>query len=414
MKSHKIRSVFTILSLFAGIAALAAGSVGAVSIHGSVVNGTTGQADVAADVAIINPAAGMAPIHTAKAAGGKFSIDKLDPGVYIARLTYRDVTYNQQFQIVGDEHADVAITVYEPTTSWEGVRIVVPHFTAARHGDHLQIERVYDIYNESVPPRTIVGDDAYFRFALPAQMHNFDGMYVQYGEVPVDRQPTETGEEGVYRLDYPIRPGLTRVVMAYTTEYEAGSVSLDERIQHDIESLKIFATDSEMTIASSSHDLVTEEGAHAGVSWDINDLKKGTALNLAFSGGSSQPEPAANQQSMVIVVPNDAERLSMLLMAVLLLAMVAFVVIAIKEPRIAGTEALHLGEYRDVLLARLAKLDDVHETGAIPAAAYHAKRAEIKNQVASLIYRLNSGGRRAGGSKKASKAKTGGKGSGSK
>jgi hypothetical protein len=40
----------------------------------------------------------------------------------------------------------------------------------------------------------------------------------------------------------------------------------------------------------------------------------------------------------------------------------------------------------------LAKLDDLNQTGAIPAAAYQSKRAEFKNQIASLMYRLNARG----------------------
>jgi hypothetical protein len=52
-----------------------------------------------------------------------------------------------------------------------------------------------------------------------------------------------------------------------------------------------------------------------------------------------------------------------------------------------------LSQYRDVLIERLAKLDDLRETGAIPAGAYQAKRMELKNQLASLIIRLGEGSR---------------------
>ena len=391
MSSHRFRSVIIIVITAITFTVPLLGTASGISVHGAVVNGTTGAADVSAVVSVIDPSAGMAPIHTVQATNGEFSIDKLDPGTYIARVEYDGVTYNWPFQIVGDEHASVTVTVYETTASWDGVKVVAPHFTAARHGDHLVIERVYDIHNESQPPRTVAGEEGYFRFPLPKEMHNFNGMYVQYGEVPIEREATETDEEGVYELDYPIRPGLTRVVMAYTAEYDTGAVALDEKLQHDIESLTIFATDREMVIASSSHDLVLGEGAHAGVSWEINELKKGDVFNLSFRGGSNQESAEGGSQRMVIVVPNETENLSLALMVILLLALVAFTGIAVREPRIDGAEALRLQEYRDVLIGRLAKLDDVHETGAIPAVAYHAKRAEIKNQVASLMFRLDSG-----------------------
>ena len=390
MSSQIIISAIAVTALAAMSALLLPGTAHAVSIHGAVVNGTTGAADVTATVAIINPASGMAPIHTVEAANGKFSVDRLDPGMYMARVDYGGVTYNKPFQIVGDEHANVAVTVYETTNSWEGVKVVVPHFTAARHGDHLVIERVYDIYNESQPPRTIAGDNAFFRFPLPEEMHNFSGLYVQYGEVPIEREPMETDEESVYRVDYPIRPGLTRVVMSYTAEYDTGAVAINEKLLYDIEGFTIFATDAEMAIASSSHDLAQGEGPHAGVSWDINGLERGDVLNLSFSGGVNQEQAAAagGGQHTVIVVPNEAENLSLVLMVILLLALVAFTGIAMREPLVDGSEALRLSQHRKMLIHRLAKLDDLHETGAIPSAAYHAKRTELKNQVASLTFRL--------------------------
>ena len=45
----------------------------------------------------------------------------------------------------------------------------------------------------------------------------------------------------------------------------------------------------------------------------------------------------------------------------------------------------------------MAKLDDVYESGAVPTAAYHAKRKELKNQIVSVVLQLNkSVGKRKG------------------
>lgn len=390
MLPARSRSIIAIAATAATFAALLSGDAHAAAIHGQVVNGTTGSPDVSATVALIEPSAGMAPIRTVQATNGKFSIEKLTPGVYMARIEYDGVTYSESFQIAGDEHLNVTIAVYETTSSWDGVEVVVPHFTAARHDDHLVIERVYDINNQRQPFKTITGEDGFFRFSLPAEMHEFNAMYIQYGDVPIQRPPIETDEDGVFMLDYPIRPGVTRVAMAYTVEYGSAALSLDENLRYDIESFTIFATDNEMEVASSSHDLVAGGGEHAAVSWTIGGLKGGDVLNLSFRGGASQESQANAGQSKVIVVPNESESLSMMLMFILLLALLTFTGIALREPHVAGAKALHLEEHRGVLIRRLAKLDDVYETGAIPAAAYHAKRAELKNQVASLIFRLDT------------------------
>lgn len=374
------------------------------SIHGSVTNGTTGSTDVAVDISVINPAAGMAPLQTTRSSAGEWGVDNLAPGVYIARVDYQGVAYNQSFQIEGNEHVSVAITIYETTPSWDGIRVVIPHYTATRHDNHLVVERVYEIYNESSPLRTVTGGDS-FRFPLPAEMHNLNGFYIQYGDVPVEREPAETDETGIYSVDYPIRPGLTRVVMSYTAEYESAAATFTEKLQYDIENFTIFATDAEMEITSSSHDLAEQQGAHAGVSWTITKLESGDQLKLSFRGGVNQVASPSRSQATITVIPNDAESLSTLLLIILLLALAAFSGIALREKDPARADAATLGEHRDLLVARLARLDDLHEAGAIPgAAAYQIKRAEIKNQIASLLFRLNPGrktGSKSGGGKKA-------------
>jgi len=404
MISTRFRSVFIIVAAAAVCLHALPGIPMAESIHGSVTNGTTGSTDVAVDISVINPAAGMAPLQTTRSSAGEWGVDNLAPGAYIARVEYQGITYNQSFQIEGDEHVSVAITIYETTPSWDGIRVTVPHYTAARHDNHLVVERVYEIYNESSPLRTVTDGDS-FRFPLPAEMHNFNGMYIQYGDVPVEREPEETDEQGIYSVDYPIRPGLTRVVMSYTAEYESAAATFTEKLQYDIESFTIFATDAEMDITSSSHDLAEPQGAHAGVSWTINALKSGDQLELSFRGGVSQEASRDSSQATISVIPNDAEGLSTLLLVILLLALAAFSGIALREQDAAKADAARLGEHRDRLVVRLARLDDLREAGAIPGgAAYQAKRAEIKNQIASLMFRLNRGqktGSKSGGGKKA-------------
>lgn len=397
MKSRRFISIFVAATTCVIGFALSVHTAAAATVEGTVQNGSTGGTAVNVPVAIINPSAGMMAQQTVETVDGRFTVNDLEPGTYMARAEYKEVTYNYDFQIAGGaDSVEVAVVVYEPTSSWDGVKIIVPHFTAARHSDHLVIERVYDIYNESDPPRTVTGEEGLFRFPLPAEMHNFNGLFVQFGNVPVERQPIETDEAGIWRIDYPMRPGATRVVMSYTVEYETAAFAMTETIQQDIEQFTIFATDMEMTITSASHELLSGEGPHASVSSMIKNLKKGEELKLAFKGGITQPTDAGGPQPVVTVVPNSAEGVSFLLMIILLLALVAFIGIAVREPRVTGADSLHLKEHRDVLVRRLAKLDDMHETGAIPAATYQSKRSELKNQIASIMFRLNARAARAG------------------
>jgi hypothetical protein len=54
----------------------------------------------------------------------------------------------------------------------------------------------------------------------------------------------------------------------------------------------------------------------------------------------------------------------------------------------------------DVLLKRLARLDDLNDAGAVAHDVYKAKRAELKNQIASVLYQLQAAsGKRPKGAK---------------
>jgi hypothetical protein len=140
------------------------------------------------------------------------------------------------------------------------------------------------------------------------------------------------------------------------------------------------------------------EGAHSAVSWGIENMKQGELLSIQFSGGSVQQAASGGAQPVVSTIPNNTESLSILMMIILGLALLAFIAVASREQSDSSVQAQQLEDHRGLLVRRLARLDDVHESGAVPGAAYHAKRQELKNQVASVVIQLSKlSGRRKGG-----------------
>ena len=307
---------------------LAAGGADATTVTGTVKNGTTGHNLIDADVSLVDPSTGMKSEQTTKVFDGRFSFENVEPGMYLVQSSYQGVMYRHSVQAAGNDPLEVDILVYDAADSWSGVSVVVPHFTATRQGDHLVIERVYDIYNESTPPVTITGEDNYFRFPVPADMHEFHGLYASFEGIPVERQPVEMADKSALRVDYPIRPGLTRIAMSYEVGYHNSAYAFTENLLYDIDEFTVFATDVNMSVSSSSHTITKDEGPHESLSWIIENLKQGELLDLQFSGGSVQPATTGGAQPIVSTIPNNTEELSILMMVILGLALLAFMVVA--------------------------------------------------------------------------------------
>jgi hypothetical protein len=190
-------------------------------------------------------------------------------------------------------------------------------------------------------------------------------------------------------VDYPIRPGVTSVGVSYTVPYHDEHFVLSEKILYDIDKCTILSEDTDLKITSETNELVAVADPHAAVAYAVEGLKRDDEFRLHFAGGGGAV--AATPSAAIQVVPNAAEGFSFTVMAILLIVLLAFVSMALKETKEPPEKKQQLKQHKKILLTRLAKLDDLYETQAVPAAVYYAKRSELKGQLASLIYRLGRG-----------------------
>ncbi len=359
----------------------------AFTIRGTVVNGTTGATLPDAKVAVVNPAGGMLQEREVEARGGRFEITGLDPQapIYLLRVDYDGVPYNVPIRVDGTDH-DVTVNVYQSTSSWDGIRVSAPHLAASWQGTHLAIEQLFEISNESSPPRTATGETGFFKLFIPADIDSINACFVTSLGVPVDRTPMPTGEPGVYRIEYPIRPGLTRVGIAYKVPYTDARYTLNAKALYDLEHVFVFAVDPEMTITSPTHTLQPSEPVHGMTAYSIHGVAKESTLTLAFAGGTSQALGAGQD---VHVVPNDAHRLALFAMVPLLLALLGVVGVTQKNANPLADPRVLRAHY-DLLVRRLARLDDLHTAGAVSADAYRASRDEMSARLGALAMKMRS------------------------
>lgn len=364
-----------------------AAPVHAFTVRGNIVNGTTGAAVLDAKVAIVNPAGGMIQEREVDAPGGRFEVTGLDAKapIYLLRVDYDGVPYNVPVRVDGNDH-EVTVSVYQSTTSWDGIKVSAPHLAASWQGDHLAIEQLFEISNESTPHRTATGEKGYFTLFIPADMESLTTCFVTSLGVPVDRVPIPTDEPGVFRVEYPIRPGLTRVGIAYKVPYTDGRYTLNAKVLYDLEHLFVFAVDPDMKITSSSHELQPNEPVHGMTAFSIHGVPKGSTLALSFQGGTSQLASASQE---VQVIANDAHRIAIYAMVALLL--VLLVVVGVTQRSANPLSDAHvLRSHYDLLVKRLARLDDLRAADAVSDDAHRATREEMTARLGALALKMRS------------------------
>ena len=204
------------------------------AIEGTVINGSTGKPEPSVKISLVQPGAGgMQAIATATSdANGKFSIDhELPPPPALLQADYKGVTYTQ-VQPPGRPTTGIQFQVYDSAAKPpEGMQMA--HLIMIEPGaSTLEISETFLIRNES----TMTFQDAAngtAQFFPPKGA----GDRVQVSVTPptsmtIQRTAEKAGSSGMFKIDYPARPGETRFDMHYTlpaSEALAGKVVEGQR-----------------------------------------------------------------------------------------------------------------------------------------------------------------------------------------
>ena len=381
---------------------VAAANAHAFNVHGTVTNGTTGKPVATAHVIIIQPSAGMLEVGSAEAKDGKFDVPNLsnDAPVYVLRVEYGGTTYNEPIRVTGQDQT-VEISVFESTTSWNQVSVVVPHLAAARVGDQLAVEMMYEITNATSPAKTITSKDGPFRVFLPADMDSLTDCYIASGEMPLKRTPIPTDATDLYGIDYPIRPGITRLSISYRVPY-TGTYTLKHKFAEPVSHMSVFAVDSTMTVASTSHQFASTESVHGMTAYAVHEIKANGTVELTFTGGDPNyagldvdehgNATGAAADGNITAQPGIDEKISYFFMVTVLLVLACVAVMSLRDRNDPLSDPQVLRAHYDLLLARLARLDDLHAAQTIPDDAYRASREELMGRLGALAMALRAHG----------------------
>jgi hypothetical protein len=212
-----LTTAFTLL--FAASASLAG------TVHGSVINRTTGKPIPNTDVDLLSPTQGMALLASVKTDGqGQFTAtnDAIGMGPVLIRATYQGVGFNA-FLPPGRPQVDVEVfdVSKDPKTIAAASHVII---FQPRDGKLIGAEE-YNVKNSSQPPVAYFRTEGNFEFAIPdkAALQNVTAT----GSLGMDvRQASIDKGKGLYAIAYAFHPGETNIRLSYELPYAGNATSL--------------------------------------------------------------------------------------------------------------------------------------------------------------------------------------------
>jgi hypothetical protein len=213
-----LTTAFTLL--FAASASLAG------TVHGSVINRTTGKQIPNTDVDLLSPMKGMALLASVKTdAQGQFTAtnDAIGAGPVLIRTTYQGVSFNA-FLSPGRPQVDVEVfdVTKDPKVIFPSSHVVI---FQPRDGKLIGAEE-YNVINDSKPGVAYFRTEGNFEFAIPdkATLQNVTATGSLGMDVP---QASIDKGKGVYAIAYAFHPGQTNIRLSYELPYPGNSATLN-------------------------------------------------------------------------------------------------------------------------------------------------------------------------------------------
>lgn len=187
------------------------------AIDGTIINGTSGQPQPNALVSLMQPGkGGMQVLGTTKSdAQGRFHFDQETQGPRILQVIYSGVTYNQVAP-PGMPAAGLTVNVYEPTRN-PGTAQLAQHLVLLQPGEtELNVSENFIYQNSSKLSFHDPLNGSAQVFVPEAGRRNVKVAITAPGGMPISRDLGPTRTAGVFKIDYPLKPGETRFEVTYT------------------------------------------------------------------------------------------------------------------------------------------------------------------------------------------------------
>ena len=350
------------------------------TITGLVTNGTDGGTVPDGQVVTLTTYNGSTQLdktQTNTDAVGYFTFDNLDTTdnlSYQLSTNYLNVSYLSDMLQFSNNTTDLSaeLPIYETENSTDPIRVVTSHIIMYPSGNQMDVLEYYLFLNSS--DRTYVGTSSQDDFPISATLSfslpdGAQGLQPQVGFDQSDTLPTTGG----FALTTPIPPGMQEVGFSYATSLDNGSFTYQKNLNYPIDALDLLVsgTDTKVTSAQMVQNQNIQMADTTFQDFSADNLTAGQQLQIVLSPASSSTSPGA---------------LILIIVVVILLAGGIIYIMYSRRKNTQEPAPQYLSETdSDLLLRRLARLDDDHEDGIIDETEYRKERNDLKARLAELL-----------------------------
>jgi hypothetical protein len=192
---------------------LAAAAFGA--IDGTVVNQTTGKPQPGVTVSVFRLEQGMDALGGVRSGDdGRFTLPHDVQGPVLLQASYDGVTYNQMIQ-PGAPRTGITLPVYSSSAKPGEAKVTQHMMLFEPTGESLMVSETFIVNN---PGNTTWNDPGggTLRFHLPESAKGIVQVNATAPQgMPVRRTAEKTAQANVYKIDFPMKPGESRIDLTY-------------------------------------------------------------------------------------------------------------------------------------------------------------------------------------------------------
>ncbi|MBM3812838.1 MAG: carboxypeptidase regulatory-like domain-containing protein [Acidimicrobiia bacterium] len=285
MNIHVHPRLSAAILLFCSNAALAA-------VDGTVINRTTDKPQQNATVTLYKLGdAGMDSLESVKSdAAGQFTIDLPVQGPHLIQTAFDGVTYNHMLP-PGRPTTGLTLEVFNASSQPGEAKVATHMILLEPDGSTLSVNESL-IFNNNGKTAFNNPEAGTLHFFLPeATGGKARVMCSAPGGMPIERAAEKTSTAGIYKVDFPIKPGETRFDLTYSLPLADGG-AFTSKVIHD--GLTRIVAPQGVTLESPD---LTSLGQEPTTQATIFDLKnKNFTIAVQGSGALRGQEQAGNEE----------------------------------------------------------------------------------------------------------------------
>jgi hypothetical protein len=252
---------------------------------------------------------------------------------------------------------------------------------------------MFAIRNAADPPRSYVNSDGTFFFHLGKTAGEPTAAVAGLMNMPLS-QPVNPGKApGEFSIQYPLKPGLTVMMVAYDSDYGSNKLDLADSVAYPIGSAELLVSPSGLSVTSPLFQAAGVDAETRSQKYVAENVPPNAPLAASVSGEVAASESPASQTDLEVKpLPNSMTRLGGLLLACFLLILLWGLGVRVskewpkwKAQQSASQRQKALEAEVEKLFNSLADLDELFAAGKIAEKPYWKERLELKARLVAAL-----------------------------